>query len=256
MGEWEQRALVARERRGRVEARRDREVLAWIARFRFVTVEVLAERFSTSVRRADSRVSALAVVGLVECRKDSVGQRRAVFVSRRGAVELGLPPRRAPRPEVHRTHELAIARLAARIERDRPDGRVFTEREGRRLEAGGEARFSVDVIEPRGARQRRWPDLVVEVGASRVALEIEIAAKTTERLARIVSAYATAGVFTEVRFLAASAPLALRLAALCERAGGQVPVLAGRATVLRVAPWPGAEASKLARIESVLARGS
>src|SRR4051794_2360959 len=102
MDNWEQPVLVPRRRQTAVEARRDREMLEWIARFRFVTADVLAERFATSVRRANSRITALQSAGLVECRQDNGAQRRAVFVSRAGAIALGLPPRRPPRPEIQR----------------------------------------------------------------------------------------------------------------------------------------------------------
>jgi len=242
---------VVRGRRGRVEAARDREVLGWIARFRFVTVEVLALRFGVSVRRANSRVTALEAAGLVGCRREHGSERRAVFVSRAGALALGLPARRAPRLELQRTHELAICELVARIERARPDALVFSEREGRLLEREAGRRCSVDVLAG-GGRQRRWPDVIVELSRSRTAVEIEIAAKSTGRLRGIVAAYAAGGVFGEARFLVASAPLALRLARLCADADRQAPLVVSSPTRLVVAPWPGAPAAEIARIGRAL----
>jgi hypothetical protein len=250
--EWEQPVLVVRGRRGQVEARRDREVLAWVARFRFVTAEVVAERFGISVRRADARISALEAAGLVVCRKDSGSQRRAVFVSRAGALALGLTPRRPPRPEVHRAHELAIARLAGALERASSETVVLTERECRRRERDEPARYSVDLVQPGVGRVRRWPDLVLVAGAGRVAVEIELAAKPTERLRRIVAGYASGGVFSAVRFLVASPALAGRLARICAD-HGPIARLAAVPTRLIVMPWPGAPAEDVARIEAAIA---
>ena len=126
-------------------------------------------------------------------------QATTIFVSRRDAVALGLAPRRAPRVEVQRAHELALAALVARIETGSPGFVVLTEREGRARQADGAGRFSVVVSGGGGSRGLRWPDLVVHTARRRVALELELAAKTTERLTLIVGAYLDAGVFDEVR---------------------------------------------------------
>jgi hypothetical protein len=47
--------LVAHARGGSAEDPRDREVLAWIARFRFVDAGVLAGRFGVSRQRMNAR---------------------------------------------------------------------------------------------------------------------------------------------------------------------------------------------------------
>ena len=47
------------------EAARDLEVVAWVARFRFVTAELLARRLVVSVQRANARVRRLEHAGLV-----------------------------------------------------------------------------------------------------------------------------------------------------------------------------------------------
>ncbi len=228
-------------------------MLAWVARFRFVTVEVLAERFGVSVRRANSRVSALTAAGMLECRQDVRGQRRAVFISRRGAAELGLATRRPPRPEIQRTHELAIVRLAAQIEVADPDAVLLTERECRLIERETGRACSVEVIDRHGQRGHRWPDLVIDEPGNRVAIEIEIAAKTTDRLRRIVSAYADGGVFDEARLLVATAPLGLRIERLCRAATRYSDLLALESTRLVVASWPGAPADERMRIDAALA---
>lgn len=255
MGAWEQPVLIKRSRRVRVEAQRDREFLGWIARFRFVTVDVLSERFSVSVRQANARVSGLEAARLVVC-VGGQGQRRAIFVSRRGTMALGLSPRRPPRPEVQREHELAIAHLAARIELERPGAHVLTEREGRRQEAAGGRRCSADVRLRGGRRQKRWPDLIVETDDHRIAVELELAAKTTERLREIVIAYAVSRDFTEVQFLAGSSALAARLERLCARER-RPPLVGDRHRMqLTAAPWPGAPEPERRRIEVAIADAS
>jgi len=245
--------LVERGRRGRVEAERDRLVLGWIARFRFVDAGVLAWRFGVSVRRVNARVSRLEAAGLVGCVRWHGSQARTIFVSRRGAVALGLRPRRAPRVEVQRTHELALGALVARIETVSPGLVVFTEREGRARQADGAGRFSV-MVYGGGRRALRWPDLVVETGQRRVALELELAAKTTERLNRIVAGYLDARVFDEVRFLVGSPALARRLARVCR---DSIPAMVGSSaraqTRVRVEAWPDAPVALGGQIAAALA---
>ena len=135
-------------RRGHVEAARDREWLAWISRFRFVTAAVLAHRFDVSVRQANARVARLAHDGLVVVHREFVGQASAIYLARAGSVLLGQAPRRAPRPDMQREHELALARLVAELERsDAAAGfEVLTERECRRLESDGARGYSVELL--------------------------------------------------------------------------------------------------------------
>lgn len=112
---------------------------------------------------------------------------------------MGLGPRRPSRVESQRTHELGPAALVARIETTLP-GLVCTEREGRARQGEGAGRFSVMVAGGSGRRELRWPDLVVETGRRRAATRAGAAAKTTERLTRIVVGYMYGGIFNEVRF--------------------------------------------------------
>ncbi len=85
---------------------------------------------------------------------------------------VGAPIRRAARTDGQREHELELAWLVARLELRGGTGRVLTERESRACEAGGVGRrFSVDVIERGGRREKRWPDLVLEQPGRRVAIE-------------------------------------------------------------------------------------
>ena len=235
--------LVRRESRGTSEARRDREMLAWIARFRFVTAEVLAERFDVTPQRVNARLRRFDPAGLVALHRSDLTAPRAVFLTGRGARRLGLRPRRAPRPDTHREHELAIAGLMARLERAADPPRVLTERDARVTEARGGSRCSADVRDSGGVALRRWPDLVLETEeGARLAVEIEFAPKHTGRLRRILNGYAAATWFTELHVLARDEPVRRRIAGVAETSApaSELSGLLGlhRPRVL-VAPWTG-----------------
>jgi hypothetical protein len=209
-------------------------VLEWVARFRFVTAETTAARFGVSVQRMRRRLRRLTVEGLIEGHRGSVAAPLAYFLTRRGRVALGLAPRKAPRPDAHRRHELAIVRLVALLELG--GSRVLTERECRWAEArDGTVRYSVDT--PAG---RRWPDAVlVASDGRRLALEIEFASKPTARLRAIARGYLGGG-FDCVRFLVESPRLAGRMAATFDAIRrAELAPLGGVGTMpeLDVLPW-------------------
>jgi hypothetical protein len=224
------------------EGRRDLEVLAWVGRFRFVTAQAIGERFGLSWQRANARVRRLERLGLVGCQREHVSQARAVFLTGRGHELLGWPRRRAPRAQVQREHEAAIIWLVTRLERDPgADVRVLTERECRRREADGRVRYSVEVLD--GASRRRWPDVVVERGGERRAVEIEFAPKGSSRMAAIVAGY-EGSAYSDALFFVGSAALGRRLAHVVaeqQRSGG--PLRRAR-PVVRVLPWASAYAGE------------
>ena len=228
------KASGGRRSHGGEQARRDRDVLEWVARFRFVTAEITATRFEVSVQRMRRRLRRLAVDGLIEGHRASVAEPLAYFLTRRGRLELGLAPRKPPRPDAHRRHELAIVRLVALLELS--GSRVLTERECRWAEARERAaRYSVDT--PAG---RRWPDAVlVAPDGRRLALEIEFASKPTARLRAIARGY-LGGSFDCVRVLVESPRLADRMAATFQAIRrAELAPLGGVGTVpeLEVLPW-------------------
>ena len=197
-------------------------MLEWIARFRFVTSEILADRFGLSPQRVNARLRRLEQAGLIAREPSRLTQPRAVYVTGRGARRLGLRPRRAPRTDAQRDHELAIARLVAHLEQrtneDRPRPTILTEREQRTKEASGEDRFSVGVRPAQRNERRRWPDLVLDDGAGhRTAIEIELSTKAPERLRRIVAGYATTPLYQRVRFVTRDPRLEQRIATLIKR---------------------------------------
>ncbi|HEV2889965.1 MAG TPA: helix-turn-helix domain-containing protein [Frankiaceae bacterium] len=230
--------LVERARGSAAEAQRDADVLRFVGRFRFVTDELLAERFGVSRQQINLRVRRLAAAGLLQ-RTGQPPQPRLAMLTRRGARAVGLPLRRAPRTDVEREHELALVWLVIQLERA-DQVPVRTERECRTLDSQ-ERRYSVTLPQPGRAAERRWPDLVLDGAARRSALELELSAKGTTRLQGIVDAYALSPVFDEVLFLAADVAIARRraraIAAAPRPLGWWSDRPAGRVE-LRVIPWP------------------
>jgi DNA-binding Lrp family transcriptional regulator len=235
-------ALVERGRKAASEAGRDREMLAWIGRFRFVTAEVLAKRFGVSVNRVNVRLARLERAGLVTRYAASPTHPRAIYLTPLGASAIGRPRRRAPRADAHREHEHAITTLVTQLElanQTNPSTRILTERDARTLEATTDSRYSVDVASTRHGLERRWPDVIIETPERRTAIEIEFADKGAGRLRRIIDGYRSATTFDEVRFLVSDAPLRKRIEAYAQRPAPAAAELLGiAAPAIVVASWP------------------
>jgi hypothetical protein len=177
------------------------------------------------------------------------------MLSRKGAGAVGLPLRRAPRTDSQREHELALVWLVIQLERA-GDVLVRTERECRTLEAEGAGRrYSVPVVRAGRPVERRWPDVVLEGGSRRCALELELSAKGASRIAAIMSAYAAAPCFTEVVFLAADVSIARLLSRVLARSAR--PALNSRIQraqpAIRIAPWPALSPGAQAVVADVVA---
>jgi len=246
---------AGRQRWARVEAERDHAWLGWIGRFRFVTAELLALRFGVHERNARRRVVRLADAGLVSVHRAGPGQAAVIVLTPRGAQHVDLPPRqRAPRPELHREHELAVVEFVCQLELGGgPAVEVLTERDCRRRQSEGSGRCSVAVQDDRGRSTDRWPDVIVHAPAGRIAVEIEFAPKHGPRLERIVRGYLVSDL-VEVRFVVASPRLAQRLTTIA--AAQRAMLLAGapdRLTRVVVDAWSGANEVDRVAIRSVAA---
>ncbi len=218
-------------------------MLGWIARFRFVDSEVLAERFGTSRQQINARVRRLEQAGLLERHAHGPMPAWTIVATSRGLAALGLPPRRPARTAVQREHELALAAIVARYERMRPETTVHTERDSRRREAAADARYSADVTDPKQGRSRRWPDLVLEDDGRRIAIELELTPKGIARLRRIVAAYRNAPWFDEIRFLTADPAISRMLQRVTadperERARALFAKAAAAEPAIRILDWP------------------
>ncbi len=238
-----------RQRWAHVESARDTEVLAWIARFQFVTLEVLASRFGVSVTRIGVRVRRLEQLGYVRRVTGLMGQAHAIYLAPAGAKHIGSTRRRAPRPSLQRDHELALTQLVCRLELARPDLEVLTERDAREQERAGDRRFSVDVRAEHGGTAKRWPDVSLTDGIRTVACEVEFAAKGTERLSRILEAY-IASSLAEVRFYVVDPLIARRIARLKRDLRVAYGLPGSRLCRIEVQPWSTVSAETRARIVS------
>ena len=214
-GERSAMPVVSRGRRARSEAEVDREVLRWIGRFRFVTAAELSLRFGASEQRINARVRRFIDAGLVAVSRDHVSQARALYLTARGAQAVGQPRRKPPRAETQRRHELAVARLVA--EHELAGHRVMTERECRQAERNDPGRrWSIDL----SGGEKRWPDLVVDLGDRRRAVELELAIKHTARLRDIVDGYQQATTFDAVLWLVEHPTHLVRIRRLIDDATG------------------------------------
>ncbi len=238
-----------------VEAVKDREVLEWVGRFRFVTIDALAQRFEVSLQRMRARIRRLEQQRLVQRAARLPNQAAVLYLTPAGARHVGSRRHRAPRPDTHRVHELALARLVCELElklADRRDLDVLTERDARDREGDGERRYSVDVVDDRGTRAIRWPDVMI-AGATRVvAIEVEFAEKGSERLRGILDAY-LASAMSEVRFLVSSPTLAGRLKRLAAQQAHGMHAFAPTLCKVTIAPWSGVRPEVAEKIRARLA---
>ena len=137
------------------EAELDLVVLAWAARFAFVTVSTLAWRWRVSEQKMRKRVRRLEREGFVRRHRDGRNQPARIVVTERGGDACGLTIRTA-RGRESLGHELAVIKRVMAIElhfaEHGPEGaRVLTERDMRREERrDGGRRWSVRVVHPHG----------------------------------------------------------------------------------------------------------
>lgn len=241
--------VVTRGRCGQREAETDRLMLWWIGRFRFVTSAELSLRFGVSEQRINARVRRFVREDLVAVHREHVSQSRAIYLTSRGASVIDQPRRKPPRADTQRRHELAIARLVAEFELhpSAVTARVYTERECRQAEAAGDRRWSVDVL-AEGRTQRRWPDLVIDFGDRRQAIELELAVKHTVRLRAIIESYQFAYEFDELLWLVEQPALHRRLSLMLRDAAPRLaatsPARLGMKPVRqRVAQWAAPDAN-------------
>lgn len=220
-----------------------------------MTDELLAGRFGVQRQQMNARVRRLAAEGLLQ-RSPAPTQPCVAMLTRKGARAVALPPRRAARTDAQRDHELALVWLVIELE-SAGGALVRTERECRTLEGMGAGRYSVAVIRPGRADERRWPDLVLETDGRRFAIELELTAKGTTRLQAIVDAYAVAPPFDQVVFLAAEATIAKRLVACVRNARQSLPLrgpAAAATPTIRVVPSPTVAPQIRRGIEDAVAR--
>ncbi len=186
-----------------------------------------------------------------------MGQAHAIYLAPAGAKLIGST--RGPGAatfRLQREHELALTQLVCRLELTRPDLDVLTERDAREREPDEDRRCSVDVRAEHGVTAKRWPDASVTDGRRTVALEVEFAAKGTERLSRILEAY-IASSMAEVRFFVTDPVVAGRIARLKRDLLVAFGSPGARLCRIEVLPWDAVSAQARDRIlKKIEAAGS
>lgn len=250
-----ERAAKAKPKGAAVQAR-DRQLMRFIARFRFCSVAQVAKAHGMSETRAYKRTQALRRLGLLKFRRPLLEWPGAVYVTADGCSYLGLPRRREPRLDVASYgHELAVAELCARLEQHEAIRRVLTERELRELTQETGEQWFVPVEAPKSQRrrdqQKRWPDLAVEDEDGRLmAVELEGAVKGSERWRRILTGYADSERYAGCLWHVREPQVARRLSALSFE---DLLAVDGAPQALHLRPWPGLGAEEegaIAEIES------
>lgn len=200
---------------------RDREILRWVGRQRFVTAEVLAsktwragrwggggrlaeERSTLSVIVLRNRLFRLREAGLVTAKRYLAEGGSAFTVTGKGLTEAGLV---LPESKVDtRTydHDLGLARLCIQLEDEFGEDAVLTEREIRALDTGlDHPVYSPGSRGTSGAMQKRhYPDLAIEPDGDEgpLAIELELSEKGQVRLGNIMGLYRRAHHLRGVRY--------------------------------------------------------
>jgi Replication-relaxation len=163
------------------------EQLRFLARVRVASPRQFGAAFEHDAWWAYKRIARLCDQGLADRARPLREFPAAVWATPAGLAAVGLARSRPPRLSLDRlAHDLAVTELLLELGRT-PRVCVLTERELWREQGrpGG-----IPVAGGRSAGSAtHCPDLVVEVGGRRWAVEIEFSAKGRERLRRILAAY-------------------------------------------------------------------
>lgn len=173
---------------------RDREILRWLGRHRYAMVSQIMNRFVMSQVMAYRRLGGMVTDGYLSHQRLLHGEPGVYWPTRAGlaAAECGLPVATVD-IRTYR-HDLLLVWLA--IEMESLGGMVVTEREMRQAESfqDNPDRFAV-LLNGRGVAgyaRKHFPDLVVEGQGKRLAVEVELTSKRTQRLEAILRGYAWA----------------------------------------------------------------
>jgi hypothetical protein len=178
-------------------------------------------------RALDARLRRLAAAGLITLQRIFEGRPAAVSITRSGlgAIESRLP---APRVELKAyRHDIGVGwlHLAARqgvfgtltevrVERELRSHDRRADREGAPLGLG------VGTVRQGGRPSRHYPDLLLTTADGRqVAVELELTAKSSDRLRRIMRAYASDPRVSAVLYLVPDAEGARRIETAARRVG-------------------------------------
>ncbi|QEC48813.1 hypothetical protein FSW04_15330 [Baekduia soli] len=159
---------------------------------RLATVDEVRVRWEMGRTKAYERLKVLVGAGLVVHERGVPGH--GVYLASRQGLQMagvGLAPATMSLGAL--AHDLAVAGLVARLERDLAGGALLTEREVRaHARETGDLNFR-PTVSRRGMRDaRHWPDLVLLTRGSPpgwLAIEVELHKKGSQRLQAILAAY-------------------------------------------------------------------
>ena len=213
---------------------RDLLILRFVGRYGFATAEAVVERFGVRLPRVYRLFDRLRNEGLISYRRPFREYAGAYCLTRQGCRACGLPVRRELKLElVNYRHQLGVLMLGVEEEL-RGETEVLTEREIRERTAFGEV-WSVRL--PGSGAKVRWPDLVVIRGGRATAIELELAAKRSHRLARIIDGYERQTTYERVRFVIEQGAVAERVARIASgwRPGNSPNTVPARR--IDIEPW-------------------
>jgi hypothetical protein len=220
---------------------REAAVLGPLAEHRLLIVPQVAALLGLSARTAVSRLKALERADLVWFGPIFQGLPWAASIESHGLRALGsrLKPPQLNLNEY--SHDVGVGWLwlAARAGRLGDLRGLTTERrmqsdDAGRVAAGQESRWGVGLglLGSHGHPKRHYPDLMLDMASGhRVAVELELTAKSAGRVDRIMTAYASDARVDHVLYLAADGSIPARLREAAHHAG-----IPERVHVQRLAP--------------------
>jgi len=241
----------------------DRSVLGPLAEHRILIVPQVAMLLGVSEDTATRRLNRLQSAGLIHHEHIFHRMPAAAWITRRGldAIEHRLPQ---PRLDLRGyRHDVGVGWLwlAARAGNfgeltDLVADREMRAADARAFVAGKPVQYGVGLglLGSHGQPQRHYPDLMLDTsGGHRVAVELELTAKSARRMARIMTGYASDASVDAVLYLVPTRALAQVVSDAARRAG-----ISDLVHVQRIAPYGivGASAANVRSARRSTSRGA
>lgn len=208
---------------------REAALLALLGEHRLLIVPQLALLLGVSERTAVQRLKLLDQQRLLQLRPVFDRLPWAASITGRGLRALG-SSMRAPQLNLNEyRHDVGVAWLwlAARSGRFGALSSLTSDRRMRVVDAAAVARgerprwgVGLGLLGPYGRPLHHYPDLMLELASGhRVAVELELTAKSSRRMGRIMTAYASDARVDHVLYLVETRSIANRVLAAAEHAG-------------------------------------
>lgn len=205
-------------------------MLGPLAEHRFLIVPQVAVLLAVGERTALNRLKALERDRLCAFHRVFQGLPWAASIQSRGLRALGSPLKAPPKLNYNEyRHDIGVGWLwlAARAGAFGELRGIATDRrmQADDLSAGAAGRrppwgIGVGLLGSRGRPQRHYPDLMLDTDSGhRVAVELELTGKSSGRMARIMTAYASDSRIDHVLYLAASRAIATQALDAARKAG-------------------------------------